>query len=49
MDLSGQWRAAPAHDELRRTFHEPDLDNELTAICVEPAAWKQLSSVKLAA
>lgn len=30
-------------------FHEPDLDNELTAICVEPGAWKMLSSLPLAA
>jgi hypothetical protein len=29
-------------------FFEPDLDNELTAICVEPAAWKQLSNLPLA-
>lgn len=29
-------------------FHEPDLDNELTAICVEPSAWKQLSNLRLA-
>ena len=30
-------------------FHEPDLDGELTAICVEPAAWRVLSSLPLAA
>ena len=30
-------------------FHEPDLDDALTAICVEPAAKKQLSGLKLAA
>lgn len=30
-------------------FHEPDLDNALTAICVEPAAERLLSSVRLAA
>lgn len=30
-------------------FHEPDLDNQLTSICVEPGAWRALSSIKLAA
>lgn len=29
-------------------FTEPDLDHQLTAICVEPNAWKQLSSIRLA-
>ncbi len=29
-------------------FHEPDRDNELTGLCVEPAAWKQVSSLPLA-
>lgn len=29
-------------------FHEPDLDNELTAICVEPSAKKQLARLHLA-
>jgi hypothetical protein len=29
-------------------FHEPDLDDQLTAICVEPKAWRLLSSIKLA-
>jgi hypothetical protein len=28
-------------------FHEPDLDDELTAICAEPAAWRELSNVRL--
>jgi len=31
------------------TFREPDRDGELTAICVEPGAWKMLSSLPLAA
>ena len=30
-------------------FHEPDLDDALTAICVEPAAWRHVSSLRLAA
>lgn len=29
-------------------FHEPDLDDQLTAVCVEPNAWRQLSSLPLA-
>jgi len=29
-------------------FHEPDMDNELTAIAVEPAAWRHLSNFRLA-
>lgn len=29
-------------------FEEPDRDNELTAIAVEPAGWKKLSSLPLA-
>ena len=30
-------------------FCEPDLADELTAICVEPGAWRVLSSLPLAA
>lgn len=29
-------------------FHEPDLDDALTAICVEPAGGRQLSTLRLA-
>ena len=29
-------------------FREPDLNDELTAICVEPSAGKRLSNLKLA-
>jgi hypothetical protein len=29
-------------------FTEPDRDDELTAICAEPGAWKQLSNLPLA-
>lgn len=30
-------------------FHEPDMDDTLTAICVEPSARKSLARLKLAA
>ena len=45
---------ASASDELESggftltRFHEPDLKDELTAVCVEPRAWRWLSKVKLA-
>lgn len=29
-------------------FHEPDLDDALTAVCVEPRAGRHLSTMKLA-
>ena len=29
-------------------FHEPDLNDLLTAICVEPKAWRYLSNIRLA-
>lgn len=29
-------------------FHEPDLDGELTAVAVEPAAYRHLSNLQLA-
>ena len=29
-------------------FFEPDRDGQLTGICAEPAAWKQLSNIPLA-
>ena len=29
-------------------FHEPDLDDRLTALCVEPKAWRDLSNLPLA-
>lgn len=29
-------------------FHEPDMDDELTAIAVEPKGWRKLSSLPLA-
>jgi len=29
-------------------FHEPDMDDALTAIAVEPNGWRRLSNLKLA-
>ena len=39
MDLSGSWRAAPAREELRRTFHEPALDDRDWAEVAVPGHW----------
>ncbi|MEM8706626.1 MAG: hypothetical protein AAGE98_09225 [Actinomycetota bacterium] len=39
MDLSGTWRAAPAREELRRTFHEPALDDRDWAEVAVPGHW----------
>ena len=39
MDLSGSWRAAPAREELRRTFHEPALDDRSWAEVAVPGPW----------
>ncbi len=39
MDLSGRWRAIPARQELRRTFHEPDLDDRSWAEVDVPGHW----------
>lgn len=39
MDLSGSWRAAPAREELRRTFHEPALDDRDWAEVGVPGHW----------
>ncbi|MEK9579895.1 MAG: hypothetical protein VW060_06160, partial [Acidimicrobiaceae bacterium] len=39
MDLSGAWRAAPAREELRRTFHEPALDDRDWAEVTVPGHW----------
>ena len=39
MDLSGSWRAAPAREELRRTFHEPALDDRDWAEVSVPGHW----------
>jgi hypothetical protein len=29
-------------------FREPDLDDQMTGVCVEPGAWKHLSTLQLA-
>jgi len=29
-------------------FREPDLDDQMTGICVEPRAWRHLSTLQLA-
>jgi beta-mannosidase len=39
MDLSGTWRATPASEELRRTFHEPDLDDRGWQPIAVPGHW----------
>jgi beta-mannosidase len=39
MELSGAWRAAPATEELRRTFHEPSLDDRGWAEIAVPGHW----------
>ncbi|MDG1410827.1 MAG: hypothetical protein P8L46_00275 [Acidimicrobiales bacterium] len=39
MDLSGTWRATPASEELRRTFHEPDLDDRSWHPIDVPGHW----------
>ena len=39
MDLSGSWRATPAREELRRTFHEPALDDRDWASVTVPGHW----------
>ncbi len=39
MDLSGTWRATAAHEELRRTFHEPQLDDRAWCDVTVPGHW----------
>ena len=39
MELTGSWRAAAANEELRRTFHEPDLDDRGWTEVVVPGPW----------
>ena len=39
MDLSGTWRATPPSEELRRTFHEPELDDRSWHPIEVPGHW----------
>ncbi|MFV2039223.1 MAG: hypothetical protein ACC660_03170, partial [Acidimicrobiales bacterium] len=39
MDLSGVWRAAAADETLRRTFHQPDFDDESWEAVTVPGSW----------
>lgn len=48
-DLEGLTSRLEAAGVRLSKFHEPDRGGELTAICVEPGAWRLLSSLPLAA
>ncbi|MEM7140265.1 MAG: hypothetical protein AAF548_04470 [Actinomycetota bacterium] len=48
MDLSGEWRAAPATEELRRTFHEPELDDRGWASLAVPGHWSHVDGLEAA-
>lgn len=48
MDLSGEWRAAPATEELRRTFHEPDLDDRTWSPITIPGHWSEVEGLEAA-
>ncbi len=48
MELSGAWRAAPATEELRRTFHEPELDDRGWASIVVPGHWSDTEGLESA-
>ncbi|GJM37677.1 MAG: glycoside hydrolase [Acidimicrobiales bacterium] len=48
MDLSGVWRAAPATEELRRTFHEPDLDDRAWSPAPVPGHWSTIDELAAA-
>lgn len=39
MDLRGEWRAAPADDELRRRYHDSDFDDRLWHAIPVPSHW----------
>lgn len=48
MELSGAWRAAPATEELRRTFHEPELDDRAWETVQVPGHWSDTSGLAAA-
>jgi beta-mannosidase len=48
MELSGSWRAAPATEELRRTFHEPALDDRGWAEVQIPGHWSSVPQLAAA-
>ncbi len=39
MELTGQWRATPANDEMRRTFNRPELDDRAWSQITVPGHW----------
>jgi peptidyl-tRNA hydrolase len=44
-DLAGRVEAA---DLYHAVFREPDLDNTVTAVALEPAGWRMVSDLPLA-
>jgi len=48
MELSGAWRAAPATEELRRTFHEPELDDRGWTAVTVPGHWSDSDGLESA-
>ncbi|MEZ5245968.1 MAG: hypothetical protein R2707_12790 [Acidimicrobiales bacterium] len=48
MELSGAWRAAPATEELRRTFHEPELDDRGWTAVPVPGHWSEVAGLESA-
>ena len=45
MELTGSWRATAANDELRRTFHEPELDDRAWAPVEVPGHWSSVPAL----
>lgn len=42
MELTGQWRATTANDEMRRTFNQPELDDRDWSEIEVPGHWSSL-------